>query len=259
MQQTEFFQRAIIRFRAHDWVSAAIQLAIVFIGVFVGSQVSNWNQNRLQRHETDKLLVQMRPEVHYMLSVYANAKTYYGITRAYADIALRGWRGDPTTTDEQFVIAAYQASQVYTLASNGSAIALVFGADQFRNVDDPELRQRLSDVMTYDNTDLGSRAVATPYRQNARLLIPDDLQQAIRARCGDKSPPEAPFMFMLAKACTLNLPRRQAAQAARTLREHSELVGELNGHLAAEALFLEDLNVVQTLTRRLSERLDALK
>ena len=37
----------LARLRGRSWSSVAIELAIVVLGVFIGIQVSNWNQDRL--------------------------------------------------------------------------------------------------------------------------------------------------------------------------------------------------------------------
>jgi hypothetical protein len=37
------FKRAVARLRAQDCVAITIELAIVVIGVFLGTQVANWN------------------------------------------------------------------------------------------------------------------------------------------------------------------------------------------------------------------------
>ena len=42
--------------RAQNWTAITIEFAIVVIGVFVGTQVSNWNQARLEKQATTRML-----------------------------------------------------------------------------------------------------------------------------------------------------------------------------------------------------------
>jgi len=123
-------RRLSAELRTQNWTTIAIELAIVIIGVFVGNQVSNWNEARLQKEQTARTLEQLRPELNGEIDYFASIKRYYQVTGHYADVALAGWSGDPGISDAQFVIAAYQASQIYGVGINGQSWTLVFGGDQ---------------------------------------------------------------------------------------------------------------------------------
>ena len=45
-----------------------------------------------------------------------------------------GWRGDHRISDDQFVIAAYQASQIYGIGINAQNWTLTFGGTQLRDM-----------------------------------------------------------------------------------------------------------------------------
>ena len=81
--------------RAQDWIAITIELAIVVVGVFIGIQVANWNEERIERHETQRMLTRLKPELRNPLDFYASARTYYATTRTYATTAFAGWRSDP--------------------------------------------------------------------------------------------------------------------------------------------------------------------
>ncbi|MEP7315133.1 MAG: hypothetical protein ABI667_00385 [Sphingomicrobium sp.] len=98
--------------RAQNWSAIAIELMIVIVGVFIGTQVSNWNQQRLEDLETQHRLEQLKPELQRIRIRADFMRNYYATTRRYAEIAFAGWAGDPKVSDNDFVIAAYQASQL---------------------------------------------------------------------------------------------------------------------------------------------------
>ena len=75
------------------------------------------------------------------LDFFETARDYYATSRAYSETAFAGWRGDPKVGDEQFVIAAYQASQVYTFGATGANWASVFGGDRMRDIDSAAVRR----------------------------------------------------------------------------------------------------------------------
>ena len=252
------FKRAAARLHAQDWVAITIELAIVIIGVFIGLQVSNWNQERLENRETQQILARLKPELQNLLKNCASARAYYRITRAYADTAFAGWRGDPRISDGNFVIAAYQASQIYSTATNNAAWGNIFGADRLRSIEDPALRSNLAFLMYSDTRPTDTQSVDTPYRQNVRRIIPVEIQDAIRAKCGDRRPTDNPQLFYLPERCDLDLPASAAAEAAAALRAHPELVEDLRWHTAAQAAFVANTVAFETKTRQLKRQVDAL-
>lgn len=253
------YKRVAARLRAQDWLAITIELAIVIVGVFIGTQVSNWNAQRLEKRETDRMLSQLKPNLESLTNYYANARKYYGTTRNYATTALAGWRGDRSVSDGDFVIAAYQASQIFGIGTNSSTWATVLGADQLRRVDDLAIRNDLSFLMSADYTQLDIPSVNTPYRQNVRRLIPVEIQEAIRGRCGDRSPTDAPLSFILPTTCDLKIAPDRAAKAATILRAHPELALDLQWHMAAEAALLANITPFELATQDLQRRIGALR
>ena len=57
------FLSALSQSFGRSWLAITIELAIVIIDVFVGTQVANWNEQRIENLETRRLLTQLKPEV----------------------------------------------------------------------------------------------------------------------------------------------------------------------------------------------------
>lgn len=253
------FKRAVAKLRAQDWLAITIELAIVIMGVFVGTQVANWNEQRIENLETRRLLTQLKPEVQSLLRFYSNARSYYKVTRGYAATAFDGWSKDPKVSDRDFVIAAYQASQIAGIGTNNAIWADIFGADGLRNIDDPIIRDSLSYLMTSDTKPIDAEAVDTPYRQNVRSVIPIEIQDSIRAKCGDRNRPDGAEIFYLPRTCDLDISADDAAQAAAELRARPALADNLRWHTAAVAAFLGNLEQFETKAETLARRLNALE
>lgn len=244
--------------KEQHWTTIAIELVIVIIGVFVGNQVSNWNEARIQKRQTQQVLEQLRPELNSQLGAFKTIRTYYATTRRFADEALAGWNRDPRVDDNSFVIAAYQASQIYGIGMNADAWSLAFGSDQLRQIDDPMLRRTLTVVLTADYSPVDFSAMATPYREHVRQLIPTPIQDRIRSACGDRNVqlPGRAFIVLLPAKCPLQLDPAAAARTAAILRAHPELAGELNWHIASMATYLLNLDGIESGMRALQHVLD---
>lgn len=229
--------------RLQNWTTIAIELVIVIIGVFVGNSVNDWSQQRMADRETNELLVELRPEMTRQRQSMESITNYLQITSRYADVAFAGWRRDPAVSDAQFVIAAYQASQAYELSANGQTWAEIFGGDQLRRIKDSAISTPLQRLMTYDYSLLSYDRLNSKYRDQVRLVIPNDIQRLIRQRCGDRLILEGKGLALPA-TCQITIPG--APEAAADLRAHRELVGELAQHESLIATQFTNVALVES-------------
>lgn len=238
--------------RTQNWTAISIELLIVVLGVFIGIQAANWNQQRLEGRETEQLLEQVDVELTALVFYIDSMDDYYASAGRYGDRAIAGWRGDASVSDEKFVIAAYQASQIISVGNNAEVWGAIFGAENLRDIEDPVIRQNLAAVMTYDYALVDIRAVATRYREEVRKTIPHDIQSAIRARCSDQF---AGGQVALPSRCDIEIPPGDAARAAAALRARPELVAELHWHRAAVANQLTQAGFLKQVARELTTRI----
>lgn len=244
-------RRLSANLRAQNWTAIAIEFVLLVLGVFLGILAANWNIERVGRQETGRLLSQLDTELGEVLADCDSMDDYYAVSSRYATRALAGWRGDPAVSDSDFVIAAYQASQINGVGTNSAVWAEIFGADNLRNVDDVALRQNLRRVMTFDYDLVDLSAAMSRYREEVRKVIPDGQQRAIRARCGDILTRNG--NLVLPATCNLSLPATEAAQTAAALRGRPDLIRELNWHQARIATQLQNVDTLRTFSTALSK------
>ena len=237
--------------RHQNWTAIAIEFVLVVLGVFLGVLAANWNEERLERRETQKLLQQLDVELTAFVEYMESVDEYYESAGRYADRATAGWLGDPSVDDEQFVIAAYQASQITGIGNNTTVWSTIFGAENLRDIDDLALRQSVAAVMTFDYRLVDLDAVSSRYREEVRKIIPNDIQAAIRERCGDRT---VQTILVLPASCDLEIPPNEAAQVAAALRANPELVRELNWHRAAVSNQLAQAEALKRDARVLTQR-----
>jgi hypothetical protein len=250
-------KRFAANLRAQDWTAVLVEIGIVLIGVFLGIAAANWNEERLERRETDGLLRQLAVELRAVDAALASLDQWYATTGKFAAIANAGWEGDPAINDDAFVIAAYQASQVNAVGNNSAVWAQIFGADDLRNIEDRNIRDNLARIMTFDYTLVSLASVSTPYRQQVRKVIPSHIQSAIRRFCGDRPRPDG-LTFDLPETCTIDIPDEDSAAAAASLRSTPGLQAELRWHQAAVANQLLNVAALRRLSGDLIAQLDLL-
>ena len=246
------FKRALARIRAQDWAAVAIEFLLVVIGVFIAIVAANWNEQRLERQETSRLLVQYRAELARFADYCDEMVGYYRITDKYAERADAGWRNDRSISDREFVIAAYQASQVTAVNNNAAIWAQIFGADELRDIEDQRLREQLAQLLTFDFNIISLGAVSTRYREEVRKTIPNSIQASIRTRCGDRLIPGT-AINRLPQTCDIPISADDARSTAAELRSRSELQRELRWHQAAVANQVYNIQTLKTLTQNVAK------
>lgn len=249
-------ERAANFWRELSWAKVVGETLIIVVGVFLGIQASNWNDQRSERAETVKVLRGLKPELNNMVGNFRTLADYYVVTRRYADTAFAGWRGETGVSDREFVIAAYQASQNTFTGINNSSWSEIFGSDRLRDLDDQKLRDELAVLMTADFAVL-EQELLTDYRENVRKVIPEDIQDAIRAQCGDQRVGQLGFV-RLPPTCTLDLSEKRFHTAAKMLRAHPELVGEMRWHFAAVASYVSNIGFLEKMSHSVLKRIEKI-
>ena len=245
-------RRASENIRNENWFGVAIEFVLVVLGVFFGILAANWNEERLAKRETAELLNQVDDQMAAFVVYIDSLDDYYRSAGRYGDRAIAGWRGDPSVSDAEFVIAAYQASQISGVGNNSGTWAAILGAENLRDIDDPLIRHNLSAVMTFDYALVDLRSVATRYREEVRKTVPHEIQSAIRARCNDRL---VGSRLSLPERCDIKIDPQTAREAAAALRARPELVGELQWHRAAVANQVTQAAILGQNSRILTERI----
>lgn len=247
------YKRVVAKLRAQDWAAITIELGIVIVGVFIGTLVANWNEERAQRRETERLLGQLDVELRIFGRELANFEDYYRVVGTFTAKAEAGWQNDRSVSDSDFVVAAYQASQITGVVTDFAIWSTIFGAENMRDISDQATREGVARIMTFDTSLVDLRAVATRYREEVRKIIPASTQALIVEACGDRPSPEG--FLVLPPACPVELEPGKAAETAAALRARRDLPAELTWHQAATANQLANMRALNNQVRSLSSRI----
>lgn len=240
--------------KGQNWSAVVVEFLLVVLGVFLGIAAANWNEERLERRETRQLLGELHQELTDWVAYIDSLERYYEAVATYSDRAEAGWSDPSTVPDTDFVIAAYQASQVSAVANSAGVWSMIFGAANLRDIEDPTVRRDLATLMTFDYATVDLRSVATRYREEVRKTIPNEMQAQIRRECGDRAGQRG--QYILPVQCTIELPAAKTRMAAAALRRRPELLAELHWHRAAVANQMAQAQFIRrtaaSLTRRIS-------
>ena len=170
----------------HNWFAVAIDFIIVVLGVFVGIQASNWNQGRIERQQAREYRTMLQSDLESNLANLATRKHYYTWVRSEALATLADLRRPPSSLDEQFLVHAYQATQILPWALKRNTYDEILSVGAMANLGDPLLRDKIANYYVTSDVTGANISVVPPYRDIVRRIMPYAVQQAIRAHCNER-------------------------------------------------------------------------
>jgi hypothetical protein len=216
-----------------NWFAVFLDLVIVVIGVFIGIEVANWNADRADEKKVEVLLDRLHGDLNYDTEVLMSLRDYHAVVKNYAVTAVDGINQMKSVNDEQFVIAAYQASQISGPWNYRSAYNELITSGRFDLIDSDELKSLILGYYSDNWTQQPEMLIRAPYREYIRGNIPFQIQDAIRSECGDVAVPIAQtFAFTLPEECDLQLPDALFNETAAYLRSQPELLIKLRYQIA---------------------------
>jgi hypothetical protein len=179
-------RRLVESLKQQHWTGVFIELAIVVLGVFIGMQVSNWNQQRTTDQQaavfTERLKADLREEDwRYQVMI-----TYSREVLANAERAVDALDGTAPLSDEALLVSAYRATQYKQGLRRRATYDELISTGTIGLIRDQSLRDtamRNYNSATIDN--LVSEGKNSRYREAFRMALPTEVQRALGKNCGD--------------------------------------------------------------------------
>lgn len=241
------FRRFLQRFSQQQWGAIVTELAIVIIGVFIGMQVSNWNEERETNQRAAVFTARLTDDLRKEAWGYENVIEYNRETNVNQRRVLDAMVGKATLSDEQFMISAYRATQyIYNVRFRSTYDELV-STGNIGLVADENLRGTAIAIFTTPLLDQITQAARdSEYRSLFRATVPAEVQAALLARCGDHYATVLDYASIrdsIDYPCTLGLPAEDVRAAVATLKAMPRFAPALRIRFADNQSALTDLQV----------------
>jgi hypothetical protein len=221
-------RRVIDHVRKQEWTAIWIDLLIVVVGVFIGIQVSNWNDDRATVRRAEVFTERLRSDLREEAWSYEMQIGYYTDVAAHGRRTLDALANRTSLPDEQLLIAAYRATQFHGIVRRRATYDELTSRGEIGLIGDGALRdlaQRLySTQMFQRNIEEGQ---ASQYRQWFRLNLPHDVQRAVTTACGDQIVPAGNYAGIdhaIDYPCSTGLSAESLAGAAAILRNDPDAI-----------------------------------
>jgi hypothetical protein len=218
-------RRVIDHFKKQEWTVIGLDLVIVVMGVFIGIQLGNWNDARVERAQAAIFTRALENDLRADAALYRGVADYYSTVRENGLRVLAALQGETTLSDADLVISAYRASQVALTPVNRSTFDELVSTGRINLITDMALRKAATQHFGFSfiaAADADGRQ--SDYRRLFRGTIPPDAHRAARAQCGDV---KSKGFASLDYPCSLGLPAAAVSRAADTLRADTALPAAL--------------------------------
>ena len=233
-----------------NWTAIGIDFLIVVVGVFVGLQVNNWNNARLERQTEAHFLSLLRDdlrddgiEMREEIGTLEEAQNY-GLN-VLARLSL-----DQPCSDDCWtvVVHAFHASQWFDLSVDRSTY------DELRRAGMPRNDQLKDALATYfirsERSDLTNEVPR--YRELARSLIPAESQLHLWEDCyGFQGQVD-----VMIENCEPALTEEESRAVVGALRDHPETVPSLTYRISTISILVKALEVQMEENQVLIEMID---
>ena len=240
-------RRIVEHLKLQHWTAIGIELVIVILGVFIGTQVSNWNQERATDRQaaifTDHLKEDLREEDWgYQVMIQYNREVL-----ANAERAVEALDGSAPLSDDALLVSAYRATQYKQKLRRRATYDELISTGTIGLIRDRTLRDtamRVYNMPTFDNA--VREGMQSRYREAFRMSLPNALQRTLARNCGDrfiKVGDYAGIVHSLDYECRVDLPEDTIRSGATALRSNATILPLLRLRIADIETRLADLTI----------------
>jgi hypothetical protein len=214
--------------RRQDWTAVVIELVVVIIGVFIGLQASNWNEDRETSHKAAVFAERLRNDLREEAWGYEMQIGYFGQVLANAKHAADALTGKAPLADEALLVSAYRATQFNGNTRRRATYDELIATGEIGLIRDSALRDLAMRVYTDPAIDqITQDGQHSEYRKEFRMAIPYDVQLALADKCGDHVVPVGNYediAHVLDYPCATGLSPADIEEADVILRKNPRFI-----------------------------------
>lgn len=237
-----------------NWLAVGLEVLVVIVGIFLGMQVTNWNDARKQDSRALAFETRLRSNLLDDAVGLEERLVYWEQAAEYGEQALL-WLEEGNRegrSDAELVVAFYQASNLWRFAPNSSTFDELRSAGELGMIRDAALRE---DINNY-HAIIGSRRsdilydFVPQYRYVIRGLIPYQVGREIHEKCQDENPTDQSL-----KTCKPDISAGNAAEILQELRADPEVKKTLRYWINSARIGIDLARLDMASARKLAARL----
>lgn len=239
------FRRIKVHIQNENWFAVFIDFLIVVVGVFLGIQIGEWNNERITHDRTMVLTERLAKDFGADIWIASGFLAYHKTVIENAKIVLKDLTNKKPVTDNELLVAAFRATQFNRFGETSTYKELLANGG-YELIAKSELGKTASFFYESEQmNDIQLDGKSSDYRLLYRTVMPIDVQLQAAELCGDGD--EVLFenilndISLLSYDCKLTLSENQLSEAADILRSHPELSNVLRRRIANLSMQTYDL------------------
>jgi hypothetical protein len=172
--------------RTQNWFAVTLDFLIVVLGIFVGLQVSSWNENRQDQVRAQEYLERIHIDLSMDHTALSNRIEFWSDIAEFAEIAVAYAEGarDPSQSNWDVLLAFYQASQVWEYFPVDTTYSELRNAGELHLIEDADLRSELARYYAVTTRRAATLFSVLPaYRERIRGYFPYPIQAYVWTDC----------------------------------------------------------------------------
>ena len=251
------FRRIAQSIRRQDWAVVLIELLVLVVGIYLGLQVDNWNQDRLAHANAKAYYARLMEDLRFEEMSRQKRVEYLEQVKAHGEAALYVLDSAGAEKGEQFLVDLYQASQIWHYSPQRTTYDELLSGSIANAIPDEDVRAALANYYVGLSNSQLIQQERVAYRERLRTHMPHAVQSAIRENCGDiyEFVGGAMSTISLPESCELGLSQEAVDNAIASLADYRELRQDLTRNLADLEVKLRNLNSFLGPTREIGSML----
>jgi hypothetical protein len=187
-------------FRKQDWFTVLIETLIVVLGVFLGIQLGNWNDDRILKSGAAQAREALVDDLRRDIAVFNVRQEFYSdvlVASLNTDKKLALPPSDDLDVEWKFIVDVHAAGFMWPLEASGLVYKELKNAGTLGLIAGPSLQNDLRDYYEDASAELGvTIRFESDYRQNSRRLIEGSIHVHIAEKCdGFTLEPSTPLAY----------------------------------------------------------------
>lgn len=229
--------------KQQNWTAIWIEFVLLVAGVFLGIQVSNWNEQRadarLGRDYVQRLIRDLGQD---QAATRAQGTYYADVLESVqsTDALLRSANPDP----RELVVNAYRATEITHIPPMRATWDQIVSSGHLGLLPPGTAESGLSNYYSFDSgQDVYRQGLDSSYRQTVRKIIPLTMQVALRAGCSDvRDKWGNPVGFT--RECKFDVDPTALKEVAEMLRSNPAVAADLRYQYSFAASAVSNLGAI---------------
>jgi hypothetical protein len=243
--------------KEQNWFAVFVDFMIVVVGVFVGIQVSNWNQAQQNSKVEYQYIERIQQDLLATEKDMLGRVNYFSQVRRHALATIHALQSSDKELTEQILFDSFEASQALRRPMGRDTYNELLSDGSLKIISKLKVRQRLAQYYRGISASGNVFLNIPPYREKLRTVLPFEVQHVIYDNCGEIFSEDETGVPILTipEQCALNLSKEQVHNAVSKLLA-ADLEPDLTRLLSDIELKLQLFKVVDRRTRELRQFLE---